>query len=163
MSILRDVSDLGLGYGHFLITGNDFPESWADPTPEEEYLEEQAMIDSLGDLDTKRGWFTRRRFIESREEPIGFSEGDSIYHRDQTFTLARSNKWILNSIEEELNKFIKKVEVEGLSTESKLDKEHDFLIQRVLSIMNISYTTFKESVPFNDKPYKPVDDDDIPF
>lgn len=162
MSILRDVNDLGLGYGHFLITGNDFPDDWGDPTPEEEYIKQRNEEDSLGNLDTKKGWFERRRFIELRENPIGFLEnGNSIYHRDQTFTLARGNKWILDSIEEELNKFIKQVEVEGLSTESKLDKEHELLIQRVLSIMNISYTTFKECVPFHDEPI--AIESDIPF
>lgn len=172
MSILRDVKELGLGHGHFLITGNDIPSGWSDPTSEEEYIEERARQDSMSNLDSEKGWFDRRRFVEARHKPVGFVGDEAFYHVDQTTKLSTYIQWISEDIDKDLSNFVKKVEIEGLSTKSKLDKEFDSLKKSILQSIDITYSLMKESTAFVSEPspgenqvsFRPIDiDDDIPF
>lgn len=149
MSVLRDAMELGYGTDHFMVTGENFPESWEDPVkkrrhPQSEYTEyipltriqELNNLKSQGCIDTKEGWLSKNKIVCDNEEEYCLISGARYYNQYQTNLLSEVMDKKHSDIENQLDGFFSYMRASNITEEKELDGLFEGLESQILTELN---------------------------
>lgn len=147
MSVLRDAMELGYGADHFMVTGENFPESWEDPVNKRRHhkfrvddgyrqLTDIERLKSQGCIDTKEGWLRKNKIVCDSEEEYCIIRGVEYYNQYQTNLLSEVMDKKYSDIENKFDGFFSYMRASDITEEKELDGLFEGLESQVLSELN---------------------------